>query len=98
MTEVQRITLRDVLRETGLSERRIEDVFLLLWFKPHRVQMAFYYVSQGMTQSQAAGMVGVSQVQVSKYLRHGCSDIRTYLSLQTSHNQRVLESAFSRVT
>lgn len=79
MTEVQKITLRDVLRQQGLSERRIEDIFLLLRFKPIKVQMAFYYVTSGMTQQEAASIVGVSQMQISKYVRDGCSDIRDYL-------------------
>lgn len=83
LTEIQKITLRDVLRQKGLPERRIEDVFLLLRFKPKKVQLAFYYVTQGMTQKQAAYMVGVSQMQISKYVRENCSDIRDYLYAPT---------------
>lgn len=84
MTEVQKITLRDVLRQQGLHERRIDDIMLLLRFKPERVQMAFYYVTSGMTQSGAARMVGVSQMQVSKYIRENCSDIQDYLYAPTA--------------
>ena len=79
MTEYQRITLRDVLRQAGLSERRIDDVFLLLRYKPRRTQMAFYYVAQGMTQANAAVMVGVSQQSISRCIHLGCSDLRDYL-------------------
>jgi hypothetical protein len=79
LTEIQKITLRDVFRQEGLSERRIEDVMLLLRFKPERVQLAFYYTSIGWTQEAAADEIGVSRVQVSKYLSGQCTDIKEYL-------------------
>ena len=84
MTEYQRITLRDVLRDKGLSDRRIDDVMLLLRYKPHCTQMAFYYVAQGMTQSNAAVMVGVSQQNISRCIHVGCADLLDYLRLPES--------------
>ena len=79
MTELQKITLRDVFRQQGLSERRIEDAMLLLRFKPERVQLAFYYVAQGMTQEDAAAMMGVSRRLVGHHLSSSCADIKEYL-------------------
>lgn len=79
VTELQKITLRDVLRQKGLSERRIEDIFLLLRFKPKKVQMAFYYVTQGMTHQQAAYMTGVKRQQITKWMQTQCSDVKDYL-------------------
>ena len=79
MQQHQWITLRDVFRQEGLTERQIEDVFLLLSFKPERVQLSFYYVSIGTSHEYAASKVGVSRVHIGNYLRKDCSDIRQYL-------------------
>jgi hypothetical protein len=79
MTEIQKITLRDVFRQAGLSERKIEDVFLLLRFKPEEVQLTFYYISLGHTQAETGEKIGVSQRQIGKYLKQKCSDIMEYL-------------------
>lgn len=79
MTEIQQITLRDVLRQQGLSERRIEDVFLLLRFKPDRVQQVFYYAAQGWTQEDMASMIGMTRGAVRHYINNSLTDIRLYL-------------------
>lgn len=79
MNEVQMITLRDVLRQQGLSERRIEDVFLLLRYKPDRVQMVFYYAAQGWTQTDIALTIGTSQQAVSHYINNSLTEVRLYL-------------------
>ena len=79
MTEIQQITLRDVLRQEGLSERSIEDIFLLLRFKTERAQMIFYYAAQGWTQSDIGYVVGMSQAGVKYYIDNSLTDLRLYL-------------------
>ena len=79
MTEIQRITLRDVFRQHGMPESRIHDVMLLLRFKPERVQLAFYYTAIGWTQEQAAREVGVSQRHIGRLVSEGCEDVKIYL-------------------
>ena len=79
MTEIQKITLRDVLRQEGLSERRIEDVFLLLRYKPEHVQLVFYYAAQGWTQTDVALLLGTSQRTVHYHLNVTLFEVRTYL-------------------
>ena len=81
MTELQKITLRDVLRQQGLSERQIEDIFLLLYFKPENVKLAFYYVTIGYTQKEAGEVIGITQPAVKKYIDKRCKDIKEYLKL-----------------
>ncbi|MDC7125764.1 MAG: hypothetical protein PQJ46_09360 [Spirochaetales bacterium] len=78
MTELQKLVLRDVFRQAGLDERKIEDIFLLLRFKPEKVQLAFYYISTGATQKAAGDEIGVTQQQIGKYLKK-CNDIKEYL-------------------
>jgi DNA-directed RNA polymerase specialized sigma24 family protein len=79
MNERQWITLRDVFRQEGLTERQIEDVFLLLSFKPERVQLAFYYVGIGFSYDQAGEKLGVSHTTVIRRIRNQCDDISSYL-------------------
>jgi DNA-binding XRE family transcriptional regulator len=79
VTEVQKITLADVFRQAGLTERQIEDIFLLLFFKPENVQQAFYYVSVGFTHEETAKKIGVSRQQVGLYITNNCEDLRKYL-------------------
>lgn len=79
LTELQQITLRDVLRTTGLRERQIEDVLLLLRFKPERVQLAFYYRAQGLSQDVISELTGIPQQTISDYLNRECSDIKKYI-------------------
>ena len=79
LTEVQQITLRDALRTAGLKERKIEDVLLLLRFKPERVQLVFYYRVQGMTQQWIADKLNMSDRQVRRYINKHLSDIKKYL-------------------
>jgi len=84
MTEIQQITLRDVLRQQGLSERSIEDVELLLRFKPDRVQMVFYYAVQGWTQRDIASVIGASKTAVNHYINNSLTDLRLYLMESTT--------------
>jgi DNA-directed RNA polymerase specialized sigma24 family protein len=79
VTEIQQITLRDVLRQQGLSERSIEDVELLLRFKPDRVQMVFYYAVQGWTQEDIALTVGMSRGAVRNYIDNSLTEVKLYL-------------------
>jgi len=79
LNEIQMITLRDVLRQQGLSERRIEDVFLLLRFKPDRVQQVFYYAAQGWTQRDIAAVIGTAHSTVQYYIDSSLTDVRLYL-------------------
>ena len=79
LTELQQTTLCDVLRTAGLKERQIEDVLLLLRFKPHRVQLAFYYRAQGMTFEQVASIMDISNMQAWKYVMVNCTDIHDYI-------------------
>lgn len=78
MTEIQQITLRDVLRQKGLSEDSIHDVFLLLRFKPDRVQLVFYYAVQGWTQRDIAAVIGTSKTAVNHYINSSLTDLRLY--------------------
>ena len=78
LNEVQKITLRDVFRQKGLTERKIDDIFLLLRFKPEKVRLAFYYVAIGETQQRAGELVGVSQQQIAYHIKK-CCDIEEYL-------------------
>ena len=80
LTELQQITLCDTLRTAGLKERQIEDILLLLRFKPQRVQLAFYYRAQRLSQEWIAGELGVSQQQISWDIDNGCRDINLYLN------------------
>jgi len=79
LTELQQITLRDVLTTAGLTARQVEDIFLLLSFKRERVQLAFYYRAQGMTQQEVADRVGVTQQAVQLYIKEDLSEIMRYL-------------------
>ena len=79
LNETQLITLRDVLRTAGLKERQIEDVMLLLWTKPHRIQLAFYYRSCGMTYEAIAAKLSVTHPQIMWDIEMGCKDINLYL-------------------
>ena len=79
LTELQQITLCDTLRTAGLKERQIEDIQLLLRFKPHRVQLAFYYRAQGLSQDVISELTGIPQQTISDYLNKECSDIKEYI-------------------
>ena len=81
MNEIQKITLADVFRQQGLSERQIEDIFLLLYFKPENVKLAFYYVTIGYTQKEAGEVIGIKQSSVKYHLDKNCSDIKNYLKI-----------------
>ena len=80
LTEIQQVTLRDVLTTTGLNSRQIDDIFLLLSFKRERVQLAFYYRAQGMTYDAIGGRLGVTFQAVEKFVSISCADIQKYLS------------------
>ena len=79
MTDLQKITLRDILTTAGLTERQVEDVFLLLRFKPERVQMAFYYRACGLTQVEVADRIEVHQTTVLRMIEEQCDDIKKYI-------------------
>ena len=79
LNEVQLITLRYVLRTSGLRERNIDDVMLLLWTRPPQIQLAFYYVSCGETQERVAERLGVTQRMIGHYINGQCWDIKRYL-------------------
>ena len=79
LNEVQKITLCDTLRTAGLKERQIEDIQLLLRFKPHRVQLAMYYRLQGMTFENIADLIGASKTQTIRYVYESCDDIIQYI-------------------
>ena len=81
LNETQLITLRDVLRTAGLKERQIEDIQLLLRFKPHRVQLAFYYTTIGLSQRETSAILGCAQSTVWHSVNVGCCDIRNYLAI-----------------
>ncbi len=78
-TEVQKITLRDILRTSGLSERQIEDIFLLLSFKPERVQLAFYYRACGNTYEEIGCFINMSTTQTKRYVNDNCDDVNRYI-------------------
>lgn len=79
LTEIQKITLRDILITTGLTERQVEDIFLLLRFKPDRVQLAFYYRACGNTYEEIGGILGVDESTVRSHINTKCKDIKNYI-------------------
>jgi DNA-directed RNA polymerase specialized sigma subunit len=79
LSDIEQITLRDILVTAGLTHRQIEDVFLLLEYKPVKIQRAFYYRACGETQQEIADRLGVTQQQVCRYVSVNCSDIGKYL-------------------
>lgn len=81
LTDIQKMTLRDVFRQTRLPENRIHDIFLLLSFKPDPVQQAFYLIATGHTFEEAGELIGVSKMQAWRYVNEACSDIKTYLKI-----------------
>lgn len=86
LTDAEVITLRDVFRQAGLSERKIQDVMLLLSFKPPQVQVAFYHISTGKTQSRVAQLIGAPRQTVGYYINVNCNDIKGYLMTGISGN------------
>jgi DNA-directed RNA polymerase specialized sigma24 family protein len=78
LTELQQITLRDILVTAGLTTRQVEDIFLLLSFKRERVQLAFYYRSQGMTYAEVADMLGEPWTTVYEWIMRDCENIAIY--------------------
>ena len=80
LTELQQITLCDTLRTAGLKERQIEDIQLLLRFKPQRVQLAFYYRACGFTYQAIADTIRASKTQTMRYLNNNCKDVSLYLT------------------
>jgi DNA-directed RNA polymerase specialized sigma24 family protein len=80
LTEIQKITLRDILITTGLTERQVEDIFLLLRFKPERVQLAFYYRACGNTYEEIGGFMDEPLKTVHDLVTIGCKDIFKYLA------------------
>lgn len=80
LTDIQTITLRDELRTQGLSQRQIEDILLLLSFKPERTQLVFYYRSIGLTYREVAEELRIPFQSAHYALQQGCSDISSYLS------------------
>ena len=80
LTELQQITLCDTLRTAGLKERQIEDIQLLLRFKPQRVQLAFYYTSTGLSLQDTADILGCAKSTVWHSVNVGCFDIKNYLA------------------
>ena len=79
LTNIQKITLRDILTTAGLKQRQVEDVFLLLSFKPESVQLAFYYRACGETYERTAVLIDMSPTQTKRYIHDKCDDIRLYL-------------------
>ena len=79
LTEIQKITLRDILTTSGLKNRQVEDVLLLLSFKPERVQLAFYYRSCGETYEDCGKHISVDESTIRYYLKENCGDIYLYL-------------------
>ena len=80
LNEVQLITLRDVLRTSGLRERNIDDVMLLLWTKPHRAQVAFYYRACGLQYEAIGEVMGKPTQTVHDWVNISCSSIARYLT------------------
>ena len=78
-TDIQKITLRDILVSAGLTTRQVEDVFLLLRFKPERVQLAFYYRACGNTFDEIGSFLGVTKKQAWKYINENCIDLNNYV-------------------
>ena len=79
LTEIQQVTLRDVLTTTGLNSRQIDDIFLLLSFKRERVQLAFYYRAQGMTYKDISNLIDTPLRTVYDMITIHCADLRIYL-------------------
>jgi len=79
LTEIQQITLRDILVKGGLESYQVIDIFHMLSTKRERVQLAFYYRVQGMTYQETGDLLGVSHVAVQKMVKSGLSDIHEYL-------------------
>ena len=79
LTEIQEITLRDILTTAGLKQSQVEDVFMLLSFKPERVQLAFYYRACGETQEQVGDKLGIHQTTVLRMIDKQCDDIKLYM-------------------
>ena len=79
LTDLQKITLKDILTTSGLKQRQVEDIFLLLSFKPERVQLAFYYRACGETYERTAVLIDMSPTQTKRYIHDKCDDIRLYL-------------------
>ena len=69
-----------LLRDKGLKIRQAEDVYLLLKYKPERVQRAFVMRCEGHKQWYIAQEIGIAQQTVSKYIIEQCSDIYDYLT------------------
>lgn len=86
LTDIQKMTLRDVFRQTGIAEYRIENIFLLLKYKPKKVQLCFYYASIGYQQDRIAREIESNSRQVRRYIKRDCKDIREYL-LDTAYNR-----------
>ena len=78
LTNIQKITLRDILMTAGLKKRQVEDVFLLLSFKPESVQLAFYYRACGETYEDVGKLIGQSPRMVFYYISESCSEINDY--------------------
>ena len=79
LTEIQKITLKDILTTSGLKLRQVEDIFLLLSFKPERVQLAFYYRACGETYDDCGKRIAVDESTIRYYLKENCGDIYLYL-------------------
>ena len=80
LTEIQKITLKDILTTSGLKQRQVEDIFLLLSFKPERVQLAFYYRACGNTLDEIGSFIGMTRQGVSKILNERCCDVYDFVS------------------
>lgn len=83
LTEIQQITLRDVLTTAGLTARQVEDVFLLLSFKDNRTQRAFYHRACGSTYDTVGEIMGEARTVVQYLVNVSCSDINKYLRQQS---------------
>ena len=79
LTDPQKITLKDILTTSGLKQRQVEDVFLLLNFKPERVQLAFYYRACGETYENIGELIDESAQMCHYYVINSCYDINLYL-------------------
>lgn len=84
LTELQQITLRDVLTTAGLSVRQIEDIFLLLSFKRERVQLAFYYRACGLTFEEVGERIEIPRTTVQDMIHRDCENIAIYLRESSS--------------
>ena len=79
LTEIQKITLKDILTTSGLKQRQVEDIFLLLNFKPERVQLAFYYRACGETYEWIGEVLNTPRRTVNDWVNINCVDICMYL-------------------